>query len=241
MQLVILAGGLATRLGDLSASVPKSMIPVCGKPMLERQIELARPCGVDDIVVCIGHLGEQIRAYFGDGEKWGIRIRYSDEGETLLGTGGALKRAEPLLDSAFMMMWGDSYLMVDYADVWRTFQSSGRTALMVVYKNHHAGDRSNALAADGMVTLYDKWSGREDLVYIDYGLSVFRRSVLERIPADTVFAIENVFRDLASEGELAAYEARARFYEIGSPAGLRELESLLGADDAGANTDRMGQ
>ena len=128
-----------------------------------------------------------------------------------------------------MLMWGDSYLKVDYAGVWRAFHDAGLPALMVVYRNRNVGDRSNVVVADGRVTLYDKWHGRDDLHYIDYGLSAFRRDVLERVPAASVFAIEYVFRDLAAERQLASYEASERFYEIGSRAGLQELEALLGA------------
>ena len=119
MQLAILAGGLGTRLGPLTANTPKSLVPVLGRPFLEHQIGLVRNAGIKRLVLCIGHYGQRIIERFGQGQAYGVEIVYSQEGEQLLGTGGALKNAEPLLDDAFMMMWGDSYLLLDYAAVWR--------------------------------------------------------------------------------------------------------------------------
>lgn len=230
--MVILAGGLATRLGALSAKTPKAMIPVCGRPFLEHQIELIRAAGVRDLVLCIGHLGEQIREHFGDGEAHGMRIAYSDEGESLLGTGGALKNAAPVLHDAFAMMWGDSYLLLDYPAIWDSFHERRSTAMMVVYRNEGRGDKSNVWVHEGRVALYDKGTDSPDVKYIDNGLTVMRKSVLERIPEGQPYGIEDVFKELSREGLLDAWETRQRFYEIGSVSGLEELEALLRAREA---------
>ncbi len=230
MQMVILAGGMATRLGPIAETTPKSMALVQGRPFLEHQIELVCASGITEFVLCIGHLGGQIREYFGSGERFGARIAYSDEGENLLGTGGAVKKAEPLLDGAFCLMWGDSYLLVDYGAVAEAFTRRGSQAMMAVYRNENEGDTSNVVVQDGKVVRYDKWSGDPGMVYIDYGLSVLSKPVLDRIPPGGPHGIETVFRDLAGEGLLDAYEASQRFYEIGSVSGLQELEALLAAE-----------
>jgi len=227
MQMVILAGGLATRLGDLSANTPKSMIPVCGRPFIEHQISLVRAAGITDFVLCIGHFGNQIRDHLGTGEKLGVRITYSDEGEHLLGTGGALKKAAPFLEDAFCLMWGDSFLMLDYADIIETFWRRKSKALMVVYRNENKGEKSNVALGRGKVLAYDKWYADHGMKYIDNGLTVVSKQILDRLPGDSVCDIERVFQELAQEGSLDAYETSHCFYEIGSVAGLRDLERFL--------------
>jgi len=227
MQLAILAGGLGTRLGPLTADTPKSLVPVLGKPFLEHQIELVREAGIKRLVLCIGHYGEKIIQRFGDGGAYGVEIAYSREGKDLLGTGGALKKAEGLLDDDFMMMWGDSYLLLDYADIWRSFQVQDLPAMMVVYRNQNKRVPSNVVVSGGKVVVYDKWVEDPAKVYIDEGLTCLRKEVLQRVPAGQPFAIEQVFQDLAAERRLAAYETDQPFYEIGSPEGIAELEKVL--------------
>ncbi|MGD9124300.1 MAG: sugar phosphate nucleotidyltransferase [Desulfarculaceae bacterium] len=227
MQMVIMAGGLGTRLGPRTQDRPKSLVPVLGKPFLERQIDLIQPQGVTRLVLCIGHLGEQIVGYFGDGSEFGVQMAYSSEGDSLLGTGGALKKAEPLLDEKFFLMWGDSYLRLDYPAVWEEAKRQDLPASMVVYRNDNQRVPSNVVLKEGKVAVYDKWQEDPDKVYIDNGLTVLKKEVLQHIPAGQAFAIEEVFRDLAREGRLGAIETPQPFYEIGSPAGLRELEELL--------------
>ncbi len=234
MQLAILAGGLGTRLGPLTAQTPKSLVPVLGSPFLEHQIRLVRQAGVKRLVLCIGHHGEQIVERFGDGSAYGVEIIYSQEGEQLLGTGGALKKAEHLLDEAFLMMWGDSYLILDYAAIWRSFQAQDLPAMMVVFRNENQRVPSNVVVEGGKVTVYDKWSKDPDKVYIDEGLTCLNRQLLETVPAGQPFAIEQVFRDLATEGKLAAYETSQPFYEIGSPEGIAELETILQGQESQA-------
>jgi len=233
MQAVILAGGLGTRLGELTKDVPKSLVPVAGRPFVEHQLALLKAAGVERAVLCIAHHGQQIVDRLGDGSRWGLELAYSHEGVELLGTGGALKKAEPLLDEAFMMMWGDSYLLLDYAAIWRDFLAQPLPAMMVVYKNMNQRVPSNLVVGEGLVTVYDKWAEDPAKMYIDEGLTCMRRELLERVPADQPFAIEEIFRDLAGQHRLAAWETAQPFYEIGSPVGLAELEGLLAKSGEG--------
>lgn len=227
MQAVILAGGLATRLRPLTETVPKSMLLVAGKPFLEHQIALLRKLRVHDIVLCVGYLSQMIQDYFGDGSKFGVTITYSRETETLLGTGGALRNAAPLLRNDFLVTYGDSYLMLDYDHVMRVFRDSGMPGMMVVYRNEDRWDRSNVIVKNNTVTFYSKTERQPNTVYIDAGVSALRRETLQLLPQHDPVGLDVLLRDLTVQGCLHAYETTQRFYEIGSLAGLNELQELL--------------
>jgi len=227
LQAVIIAGGQGTRLGALTKEIPKPLVPVVGRPFLDRQLELLASQGIDQVVLCIGHFGGQIREFVGNGSHWGLEAAFSEDGPTLLGTGGCLKKAEPLLAERFFMIWGDSYLLLDYGQVWRNFLDSGLAGLMVVWRNQGQKEPSNVRLSGNKVASYDKWSPSPEFDCIDYGLSAFDHSVLERIPRGQPYAIEQVFVDLATEGRLAAHVVEHPYFEIGSPAGLAELEQYI--------------
>jgi NDP-sugar pyrophosphorylase family protein len=230
MQMVILAGGLGTRLRPLTHALPKVLIPVDGKPFLHHQIELLKEHGIRDIVLCVGHLADQIRAYFGEGDRLGVRIRYSEERGMLLGTAGALKNAEPLLEDGFFLLYGDSYLLVDYGEVMRYFRRPSLReglGLMVVYHNADRYERSNVIVRDGRVAVYDKEGRTPGMEYINYGLSVLRKEALSLVPAGRPFSQEELYRRLIERGELLAWETKHRFYEIGSRQGLAEFRELV--------------
>jgi NDP-sugar pyrophosphorylase family protein len=203
------------------------MIKVHGKPFLEYQIELLRRHGIMSIVLCVGYLGHMVKDYFGDGSKFGVDIRYSDEGQRLLGTAGALKRAEPLLDDEFFPIYGDSYLLLDYAAVMDYFQRHDRLTLMVIYRNENRYERSNVAAADGFVLSYDKEKQTPEMVYINYGVSVLQKEVLRYIPSRRAYSQEELYHRLIQEGQILAYETTQRFYEVGSPQGRAEFGRLV--------------
>ena len=227
MQIAILAGGLATRLYPLTEQSPKSMLKVHGKPFLEHQIELLRKNDVTDIVLCVGHLAEQIYDYFDDGYRWGVHISYSDEGESHLGTAGALKLAESYLTESFFVLFGDSYLMLDYPSIMDHYRSSGCLGLMVVYHNANRYDSSDVLVEDGFVTAYDKEHPIPNMAYINHGLSVISRQALSMIPGVAPLSLQSFFQKLIPQRQLMALETKQRFYEIGSFDGLREFEQLV--------------
>jgi NDP-sugar pyrophosphorylase family protein len=191
--------------------------------------------GVTDVVLSIGYRGDMLRAHVGDGARFGLRVRYVDEGSDLRGTAGALRLAldQGALDDAFLVTYGDSFLPIDFDEVWRAFRASGRPALMTVFANHGRWDTSNVIFDGAAVVLYDKQHRTRpaaDFSYIDYGLSALeRRLVSEEIPAGVKADLAELFFTLSRRGDLAGFEARKRFYEIGSPAGLAELERWLSA------------
>lgn len=227
MQMVILCGGLATRLGDLAKDIPKSMIQIEGKPFLEHQIENMKNHSIKDIILCVGHLSEKIKDYFGNGEQFGVNIRYSHDGDKPLGQIGAVKNAESLLEDVFFVMYGDSYLSVDFQKVHSYFTQNNKLGLMVAYKNYDKYDMSNLIIKDNMVTKYGRNGVTKDMIYIDYGASLFRKKALDLVPKNTFYTTKQFFSDLIKKEELLAFEVKDRFYHIGSPDSLKEFGSFI--------------
>ena len=226
MQVAILAGGLATRLGDLTRNQPKSTLKIRGKTFLEYQLELLRRAGIKDIILCLGHMGEQIERHFGNGRNYGVNIDYSYE-EKPLGTAGALKKAAHMLDDPFFTMYGDSYLSLDFPAAMRYFKSQNKLALMTVYKNYDRYDRSNTAIEGNLVKKFSKKEKTEDMVYIEYGANIFSKEALRLIPESQSYSLDDLFFILIEQHELLAYEVGERFYEIGSLSGLKEFEEFV--------------
>jgi NDP-sugar pyrophosphorylase family protein len=223
----LLAGGLATRLRPITHTLPKCMVEVAGRPFIDHQLALLKRNGICRVVLCLGYLGDQVAAHVGDGSQLGMDIRYSFDGDQLLGTGGALRRALPLLGELCWVLYGDSYLDIDYRAVFDAAQRSAAFGLMTVLRNANQWDRSNVVFREGQLVCYHKRQTRPEMEYIDYGASLFRRPALERIPANTVNDLSDLMHDLVSAGEMIGYEVHKRFYEIGSHQGLLETAQYL--------------
>lgn len=226
IPVVILAGGLATRLRPITETIPKSLVTLAGRPFLAHQLELLHARGVRRVIMCVGFLGEAIREKFGK-KAYGINLDYSFDGDKLLGTGGAIKRALPLLGDHFFVLYGDSYLPIEWQPVADSFHRTGKFGLMTVYRNDDKYDKSNVVFHDGTVLRYDKKSKVEEMRHIDYGLSIFKSSVFKKYPDGQFLDLADVMTTLISDGQLAGYEVIERFYEMGSLAGLSELETIL--------------
>ena len=227
LPVAILAGGLATRLRPVTEKVPKALLPIAGRPFIHWQLGLLAQQGVTEVVLCTGYLGEQIQAAVGDGSGFGVTVRYSFDGDTLLGTGGALKRALPKLGAAFFVLYGDSYLRCSFAAAQSAYAASADLGLMTVFCNEDRWEKSNVLIRDGRVVEYDKHSPRPDMRHIDYGLSILSVQALQRSPASAAFDLADLYHELASRGELAALTVNERFYEIGSVGGIEATERHL--------------
>ena len=227
LTVAILAGGLATRLKPITEKVPKVLVDVAGEPFFSHQIRLLRKAGLHRIVLCAGHLGELIVEAYGDGARDGVKIEYSFDGPTLLGTGGALIRALPLLGKAFFVLYGDSYLPIDYASVGEHFLKSGKLGLMTVYENRGLYDASNVCFENGEILAYDKKHKVPRMRHIDYGLGVFRPEAFDGFSREHPVDLAEVQKSLLARGQLSGLEIFQRFYEIGSHAGLDELSRLL--------------
>ena len=225
--VVILAGGLATRLRPLTEKIPKALVEVAGRPFLEHQIELLQRNGIAEVILCVGYLGEMIEKRYGDGEALGVRIRYSFDGPKLLGTGGAIKKASAALPDAFFVLYGDSYLPVEYQAVAAAFREANKPALMTVFANADAWDRSNVWFEQSRIRLYSKREKLPEMRHIDYGLMICTRQIFDAYAGGVAFDLADALEDLSRKGELAGYEVSQRFYEIGSHAGLEELDEFL--------------
>jgi|SRR5271165_4524733 len=224
LPVAILAGGLATRLGALTQSKPKALIAIDREPFVAHQLRLLRKNGIQHVILCVGRMGEMIERAVGDGERFGVRVEYSYDGPVLLGTAGAIRGALPKLGGSFLVMYGDSYLPCDFAAVEREFSRSGKLGLMTVFRNEGQWDSSNVEFEEGRLLAYNKKNRTERMRYIDYGLGVFRAEAFAKSCAAD---LADVYADLLKTGELAAFEVRERFYEIGSPAGLEETTKFL--------------
>jgi NDP-sugar pyrophosphorylase family protein len=238
MQCLILAGGLGTRMRPLTGDLPKALLPVRGRPFAEWQLDWLKAGGVGRVVFAVGHQGRMVRDAIGAGDRFGLDIAYSDEGERLLGTAGAVRLAVDagLLEDRFFVLYGDSYLAIDPRAVWRAAAADERP-LLCVHKNDGKWDASNAAFADGMVGRFEKGvkdAAARGLRYIDYGLAVLSRRLIEtEVPAGGRHDLADLYRRLAAAGRLRGFEAPERFYEIGSPQGLNDLEEHLAGKAGG--------
>jgi MurNAc alpha-1-phosphate uridylyltransferase len=227
LPVAIIAGGFATRLRPLTEMIPKVLLDVGGQPFAVRQIELLRRHGLNRIVFCLGYLGEQVQATLGDGSRWNVKLDYVFDGETPLGTGGAVRWALPLLGDAFVVIYGDSYLECDYQAVIEAFHASGKQGLMTVFRNAGMWDRSNVWFEAGSIMRYDKHANLPEMQYIDYGLGILRADALRSYPLAQPLDLATVYQDLLAKNELAGFEVTQRFYEIGSLAGLEETREYI--------------
>lgn len=227
VPVALLAGGLATRLGAAVAALPKALVPVAGRPFVDHQLALLRAQGVRRVVLCVQHFADAIETHLGDGRAHGLEVVYSRDGDRLLGTGGALRRALPLLGEACFVLYGDSYLETPLAPVVDALEAASAWGVMTVLENGGRWDASNALVRDGRLVRYDKRTPSPDMAHIDYGLALLRREAVARIPPETAYDLSDLYRELVAEGRMVGFEVTRRFYEIGSPAGLAETRAYL--------------
>jgi NDP-sugar pyrophosphorylase family protein len=227
IPVALLAGGLATRLQPITATVPKALVEVAGRPFIDHQLALLHRHGARRVVLCLGHLGEQVERHVGDGSRLGLEVRYSYEGDRLLGTGGALRKALPLLGEVFWVLDGDSYLDFDYAEALAIFSAWAALGLMTAFRNDNRSARSNIIFRAGRPVCFNRRGYLPDMTHIEYGASLLRRLALERLPADRPSDLADLLGALAAEGRLGGYEVHERLDEIGSPAGLAQTEAHL--------------
>jgi N-acetyl-alpha-D-muramate 1-phosphate uridylyltransferase len=227
LQAVILAGGLGTRLRPLTENMPKPMVPVAGKPFLDRELIFLKKNGFREFVICVGYRSSMIKDYFEDGHALNISIVYSEDGEKQLGPAGALRKAASYLQGEFLVIYGDSFLRLDYAAFTSKFHSSRKMGLMAVLENHNKFGKSDLVVQNGLVTKYDKSGMTPGMTWINYGASLLRKEALDFIPDSVAVGEEQFYGELIRRKELAAFQTYERFYEIGTIGGLREFETFV--------------
>ncbi|MBS2002099.1 MAG: nucleotidyltransferase family protein [Cyanobacteria bacterium SZAS LIN-5] len=224
---IILAGGVATRLGAIAETTPKAMMPIAGTPFIDYQLRLLAEQHVDEVILSVAHLARQIEEFVGDGSRYGISIKYAYDGPKRLGTGGAILAALDTVPDNFGILYGDTYLDIEFAPVYKAFLKSGKKGLMTVLQNKNSWDKSNVLFENGEIKVYRKHNPTAEMQHIDYGLSILSKSCFSEFKPDETFDLSQVFERCIDLGDMAGFEVRKRFYEIGTPASLAETEQYL--------------
>lgn len=228
LPVAILAGGVATRLRPLTEMIPKALVEVAGEPFIVHQLRLLKQHYFKKVVLCVGYRGEMIEEVIGNGQKLGLEVKYSYDGPALLGTGGALKKALPLLGKAFFVLYGDAYLECDYRDIQSAFLNCNKIGLLTVFHNSGVWDTSNIVYEQGKIINYDKDNLSSRMEYIDYGVAILKKEAFSGKTKDAgPFDLAQIYQHLIKQGEMAGYEVTKRFYEIGSYAGLQQARKYL--------------
>lgn len=231
LPVLILAGGLATRLHPLTEDTPKSMISIQGNPFIQLQLELLAKNGIRDVIICVGFKGEIIQEFVGNGEKFGLNVKYSFDGDRLVGTGGAIVRALPLLGEKFMVLYGDSFLPISYLEVIEKFKKSDKEALMTLRLNDSAYEKSNVCFESGQILEYSKIKLKPEMRHIDYGLMGFNTSVFRDLRVGKFLDLSEILQHLVKYELIEGFEVKERFYEVGSFNGISEIEEFLEKND----------
>jgi MurNAc alpha-1-phosphate uridylyltransferase len=227
LTAVILAGGLAKRMRPITDKVPKALIEVQGFPFVYWQLKLLKNSGITRVVFCVSYKSQMIREYIEDGKRFGLEVEYSEDGETLLGTGGAIQKALPMLENEFMVLYGDSYLSINYEETMNEYYRCGKPAMMCVYKNENKFDTSNAFFQENGEFMYQKGASADICTHIDYGLSFYKKDLFVENHSTKKFDLADFAHNLAVNGDLHGYEISEKFYEVGSQQGLKDFSMHL--------------
>jgi len=224
IPIALICGGLGKRMHPVTYSKPKSLINVCGKPFIEHQLELLRFSGFKNVVICAGHFGKQIQDFVGNGNRWELNINYSFDGDYQIGTGGALIKALNLLGKEFFVIYGDSYLPINFHIIYDFFKKSNSLAVMAIYENNNKFDKSNVKYYEDGNNIYYSKNDTNEMIYIDYGVSIIRSSLLEDYKYNQMYIdLSQIFEEFSKNKLIKGYEVHDRFYEIGSFKGLSDI------------------
>jgi MurNAc alpha-1-phosphate uridylyltransferase len=226
LPIAILAGGYATRIKPISDSIPKALLEFNHKPFLEWQLQLIEKNNGSLVVLCISHKSELIKAFIDGRPKSKLEIVLSYDGEQQLGTGGALIKAMEFLGNEFLVLYGDSYLPINFHEVSDYFQKSKKLGLMTVLRNTLNLESSNVVYDNGWVRRYDKKHHSADMNYVDFGLNAFRSNVFVNYTAGEYVDLSSIQSSLATRNELVGYEVNQRFYEVGSFQGIMDFKEF---------------
>jgi N-acetyl-alpha-D-muramate 1-phosphate uridylyltransferase len=228
--VIILAGGLATRLHPITEKIPKALVSVGMEPFIVHQLRLLHSYGIRRVVISAWYKGHMIQDFIGDGQRFGMQIDFVFDGDTPLGTGGAARKAMNHIEGPFFVLYGDSYLACDYKNIQAFFEKDNQPGLMTVYRNLDKWDSSNVEMVDHQILNYDKNLRTPNMQFIDYGLGIFRPEAFAHLREDQPADLADIYQNLIRQHRLMAYEVKNRFYEIGSITGLNELDELLTQD-----------
>ena len=226
--IVILAGGLATRIRPITEQIPKALVEVGGEPFIAHQLRLISARGIKNVIISAWYLGEMIQEYLGNGSEFGLQVQYVFDGKKALGTAGAIRNTLNLLESPFFVLNGDTYFPCDYAAIQAFYDAHSHAGLMTVNYNQMDWHESNVELRDGIIIRHQKQNQDPLMKHVDAGLALFDPQVFMHIPDGQYADMMDVFQKLLAEDNLIGYEEKQRFYEMGSFSGLKELDALLG-------------
>jgi len=227
LPVAILAGGLATRIRPITNDVPKSMIDINGQPFLEWQLQLLEKNNCEAVVLCVSHKAQIIEDFVKNRSKSQMEIQFSWDGEKQLGTGGALAKAMKKLGPTFLVLYGDSYLPLNYEEVASYFIKSNKLGLMTVMENELGLEQSNAIFQNGHVSKYSKHFPEKAMKYIDFGLGAFRADSFKDLTLNEPTDLSVIQADLATRNELIGFEVKERYYEVGSFQGIVDFQKYV--------------
>ena len=223
--VIILAGGKATRLGKIAKNTPKSLIKINNHPFLYHQLIYLEKQGIKEVIICAGHLGFKIKKFI-ENKKINLKIKYFNDGKKLLGTGGAIKKILPFLKNNFFVMYGDSYLPINFRNVQKLYINSKKLGLITIYKNKNKLDKSNIILKSGNI-YYNKFKPIKGMHYIDYGLNILNKRVFKYFNLKKKFDLAEVLNLISKKNLLTFMLVKKRFYEIGSLHGIKDTEDFL--------------
>lgn len=227
--VVVLAGGLATRLRPITENIPKSLIEVNNEPFVIHQLRLFESKGITKVHFCLGFLGGMVEEII-KSINWKIDITFSHDGDKLLGTGGAINKALKYLPEKFFVTYGDSYLDINYEDVSNFYEIHNQNknqGLMTIFRNEGKWDSSNVIYENNRIITYTKKYKNEKMNYIDFGLGVLTKNHFKSYTFITPFDLSEIYEKAAQQQTLLGFEVYKRFYEIGSFSGIQELSDYL--------------
>lgn len=233
MQAVIMAGGKGTRLASVTKNIPKPMVPIEGKPLLEYQIENLKENGVTNILLIVGHLGDVIRDHFGDGSAFGVNISYYVE-ESPLGTAGALAKIKDQLEETFFLVFGDLFININYDRFFAFHRDTGALMTLFAHPNSHPYDSDIIITNDENRVI--GWSYKKDVRTEDYrnlvnaGLYVMQRFAVDEIEKiqetkgeDKVDLEKELIIPLITKTPIYAYHSTEYVKDIGTPERLQKV------------------
>ena len=227
LPIVILAGGLGTRLHPLTKTIPKSMVKINGIPFIEYQLKLLAKQACEEVILCVSYKSEVIQDFVGDGSRYGLLIKYSHDGSDQLGTGGAIIKALPLLGDNFIVLYGDSFLPTSLKTIAEAHLQGSKSATMAVFRNNNNYDASNVLFSNGNLKFYSKTKPNQLYTHIDYGITVFKKCIFKRYITEQSLDLADVCSELSAISDLAGFEVFERFYEVGSPSGIEDFSDFV--------------
>jgi D-glycero-alpha-D-manno-heptose 1-phosphate guanylyltransferase len=226
LQAVILVGGLGKRLRKIISTKPKPLVPINKKPFLEYQIKFLKFCGITDILLCTGYMADQITAYFGDGQNFGVSIKYSYENKPL-GTGGAIKNAEKLLDDQFILLNGDSLFLIDLQSMINFHKKNNANCTIAITTKKDESRYGNIKIKNHTIESFKEKTGQRTN-HINCGIYIFEKKSFQWNILPEKFSLEDdFFPNFVKSYDVLGFESNSYFIDIGTEKSYTKFQNDL--------------